>query len=485
MMRSQPIRQISLRAGVVVLALVVTMGNGQREAFLSAGTSASQVQTFPFGENVIADISAAGETDTYMFTAAEGDAIAARVVDCSTAGVFDPCIELRDPVGRTLAQVCDRMVARISGHRLALSGSYALIVSDDGLDRTGRYSFFLQRVNAPGLAEPLLTNDALPGSVTFCGEAATYTFRGRAGDQVRISMAREAGTSLTPSLELYDETGRLLSRTAGAPGQSEVRIDRSLPSTGAFTLVASDVQTQTGTYRITLNVSLGQTVLPLISVGRGPEGVRRTTILLANPSGTPVRGRMEFLQPDGQRPLLITFQGVTDSQFLFSLPPGGVRAFESEDVASPAQGFARLTSDLPLRVMVTLRSLDASGAPVFETSYGALALQRTASVVADSLGEDTDTGIILYNPGDQRADVTIELFSATGQSATTPVTLTIAPGALSVGPSGEGIRFLGELFSSVGTISEFRGTMTLTSATDVFVLPIRKRGMRLTILPQL
>lgn len=482
-MRSRTIRQFAVRTGIVALALLVSLGGGRRGVFVSA--SASQVQTFPFGENVIADISAAGETDTYMFAAAEGDVITARVVDCSTAGVFDPCVELRDPVGRTLTQVCDRTVARITGHRLALSGSYTLMVSDDGLDRTGRYSFFLQRMNSPGLAEPLLTNDALPGGVSFCGEAATYTFRGRAGDQVRISMVRDAGASLTPSLELYDETGRLLIRTAAASGQSEARIDRSLPSTGAFTLIASDAQTQTGTYRIALSVSLGQTILPFISIGRGPEGIRRMTILLANPSSTPVRGRMEFLQPDGQRPLLITFQGVTDSQFLFSLPPGGMRAFESEDVASPAQGFARLTSDAPLRVVVTLRSLDASGAPVFETSYGALSLQRTASVVADSLGEDAETGIILYNPGDQRADVTIQLFSATGQSAANPVTLAVAPGTLLVGPSGEGIRFLGDLFSSVSTISEFQGTMTLTSTADVIVLPVRRRGTRLTILPQL
>lgn len=483
MMRFQTIRQLSFRAGIVAFALLVTMGGERRGVSLSTGTS--QVQTFPFGENVIADITAAGETDTYMFTAAEGDVITARVVDCSTGGVFDPCMELRDPVGRTLTQVCDRMVARITGHRLALSGSYTLTVGDDGLDRTGRYSFFLQRVNSPGLAETLLTNDALPGGVSFCGEAATYTFRGRAGDQVRISMVRDAGASLTPSLELYDETGRLLTRTAAAPGQSEARIDRLLPSAGPFTLVASDVQTQTGTYRITLSVSLGQAVLPLISIGRGPEGIRRTTILLTNPSSTPVRGRMEFLQPDGQRPLLVTFQGVTDSQFLFSLPPGGMRAFESEDATTPAQGFARLTSDLPLRVVVTLRSLDPSGAPVFETSYGTLGLQRTASVVADSLGEDAETGIILYNPSDQRADVTIQLLTPNGQAAANPVTLAVAPGTLAVSPSGEGIRFLGDLFPSVGTISEFLGTMTLTSTTDVIVLPVRRRGTRLTILPQL
>lgn len=481
-MMSEPVRQSLLRVGIVLLIMFFGLGDRWREPFTAAAGRARQAQTFPFGENIIADISAAGETDAFLFAALEGDVITARVVDCSPAGVFDPCMELRDPVGRTLAQVCDRTVARITGHRLAMSGSYSLIVTDDGLDRTGRYSFFLQRVNNPSLAEPLLTNDVLPGGVSFCGEAATYTFRGRAGDQVRISLTRDSGTSLTPSLDLYDETGRLLTRTAAVP---EARIDRTLPVSGTFTVLAADAATQMGTYRISLSLSPGQTVLPFISIGRGIEGVRRTTILLANPSSTPVRGRMEFLQPDGQRPLLVTFQGVTDSQFLFSLSPGAQRVFESEDVGPPMQGFARLTSDLPLRVVVTLRSLDSSGTPRFETSYGTLSLQRTASVIADSMGEDTDTGIILYNPGDQRADVTIQLFSATGQSAGSPATLTVAPGTLSVGPSGEGIRFLGELFSSVSTISEFQGTMLLTSTTDVIVLSVRRRGTHLTILPQL
>ncbi len=494
-MRLQRPATVLIRMGSVILALIIATASGnrnsvgghdRRESHRLRPALSSQVQSFPFGENVIADISATGETDTYMFTASEGDVITARAVDCSPGGILDPCLELRDPIGRTLAQVCDRTVARITGQRLAVSGSYAITVSDDGLDRTGRYSFYLQRTNNAGLAEPLLVNDSLPAAVSFCGEVASYTFRGRAGDQVRISMIRDAGTGLTPSLELYDETGRLLVRTTAPPAQPEARIDRSLSSTGTFTVVAGDAATQTGSYRIALNLSPGQTILPWVSIGRGPEGVRRTTIVLANTSGTPVRGRIEFVHPDGQRPLFITFQGVTDSQFLFSLPPGGMRAFESEDGGSPAHGMARVTSDLALRATVIIRSVDAAGAVVFETSYGVLGLQRSATVLADSLGEDTDTGMILYNPNtDQRADVTFRLFSPTGQPAANPVTISLAPMTMSIGPTGESIRFMGELFSSVSTIGEFQGTLTLTSTADLIILPVRKRGPRLTVLPLL
>jgi len=426
-----------------------------------------------FGDNINRDVGGcSGETTTFNFQANANDVVFLRVLECLDFRIgcpftvsTEPCVQLNDEAGNVITpRICTASEVLIR-QKLPSDGTYSIIYRDDGAG-SGRYNFFLQRVNNPGRVEDLVPGDDQLIFLNSCGEVDTYTFNARAGDRVMIDMVPAEIGNIDPRVELYDDSGRAIE----VAGRSS--IDRELTSSGTFTLLAYSSGAQTGSYRISLTIGMRTVNLPLVSAGQASEGVRRTAFVLVNTSDSRARGTLELFEPDGVTPLEVTIRGLKDSLFNLSIPAGGVQIMETEDTTPLVQGYARVTTDVPIRANVILRSVDEMGNVVFETIYGTPVPTRALTVPADSVGEDTDTGLVLLYPvieGEDQpaeAEVTLRLVNQRGQPVGSPVILSVGLGQLSTGPNGEVIRFMSsDLFSTVEGIDEFEGTIVVTSST--------------------
>jgi hypothetical protein len=494
-------KKTSHRAKIMLLglcAVLLVMPIGRSDATLSKAALGPEPvfaqtgqPTIRFGENRVADIGGATR-HTYTFQANTGDVLAVRVLECADFSCnpsfcpFSPCVELRDEAGLLVNQNCDGSQARITAERLPSSGVHSVIVREDGANDSGRYNLFVQRVNNPGLTESIVSGDNLVVPLNNCGEVDTYTFNARAGDRVKISMVKDAVGNVDPRLELYDSRGRAVA----IPNSGS--IDQTVTSNGVFTLLAYSSSTQTGTYRLSLTITPAPpTILnvPLVSTGQTTEGVRQTTFVLVNPSEPPARGTLEFFGPDGATPMEVTIRGITDVQFPVSIPAGGVQILETQGTQPLKQGIAKVTTDVGIKAIVILRSVNQMNQTIFEMAYGLPTPTKTLTVPVDSVGANTDTGLILFNPppfpGEQAqtAMITLRLVARSGLPVGEPVVLSVNAGQLAVGAKGEIIRYLSELFPMAMGIDEFQGTIRITSTADVSVLAVQKRGDRQTIVP--
>jgi hypothetical protein len=379
--------------------------------------------------------------------------------------------------------------------RLPSADTYSIIIDDvDGIGG-GRYGLFLQRVNNPGLAEPIASGPVRPGEIANCGEVDTYTFDAKAGDRVKINMVKGAIGNVIPRLELYDNRGIAIA----IPGSGS--IDQTLRSSGRFTLLAYSNGTEMGSYQLSFEL-LPPPVpilnLPLVFTGQSGEEIRQTRFVFVNTSDMDARGDLEFFGPDGVTPMEVCIRGVCDVQFPLSVRAGGTQILETDLVTRPlAQGIAKVTTNVGgIKADVILRSENQMRQTVFETAYSTPTPTRALTVPVDSVDRNDgqvmnvmNTGLVILNPpplpGDdpQSAMITLRLVNRQGQQVG-QVMLSAEAGALATGPEGEIIRFITELFKDVPGIEEFQGTIVVSSSpVPVSVLAVQQRGDRLTFVP--
>jgi len=434
-----------------------------------------------YGDLVTCTIDPIGDTDIFRFSATAGEVVSIRV--SLVGGLGRVLGELADPAERRIGSASSRIDAR-----LERTGIYTIQVSGMGQPPL-RYALSLERIAPPSpSATPLSSGQTATSDINPAGDVDLYFFRGAPGDQITITTSRVSGLGM-PVAELFDPDG-------GRIGQPSGRIEVRLEKMGIYTIrVSATTEPHTFTYSIGLQC-MGQCppaeelqsrlTLPLVSVGRANEGIRQTAFILVNTSISPVTGTLDVVQPDGLTPLPVTIGNTTNSQFSLSIPPGGVEILETRDTAALVQGYANVTTNMPLRAGAIIRSAmgSLSGNLVFQTSYGTLTSATAFTVLADSIGGDTDSGLVILNlSASQPADLTLRLISQSGQQVAQTM-LSVAPGELSREPGGEVIRFMStDLFPSVSGINEFRGTVAVTSSVGVSVLAVQRKNNRLTILP--
>jgi hypothetical protein len=488
-------KKTSYRAKIMLLSVLAALflmptgwgAGGSSIARLGPAPVLAQAATpIQPGENLNRDVGGGcgSFTTTFTFSANADDVVFIRVLRCldfNDCGGSQPCVQLNQGSNVITPRICASSEVLIR-QKLPFNGPYSIIYSEDGRG-TGRYNFFLQRVNNPGRAEPLSSGDDQLAFLNGCGEVDTYTFKARAGDRVKINMTRAEVGNVVPRLELYDDQGRVLE----AAGTST--IDRVLTSSGTFTVLAYSNGTETGSYRISLTVVPSMLNLPLVFSGQAGEETRQTCLRLTNTADVPVRGTLEFFEPDGVTPMEVTINGVRDFQFPFSIPAGGVRIFCTEGTRPLAQGIAKVTAEVGgIKADVILRSVNQMDQTVFETAYSTPTPTRALTISVDSVGPATDTGLVILNPppfpGEppQTAMITLRLVNRQGQQVG-QVMLSAEAGALAIGSEGEIIRFITELFKDVPGIDEFQGTVVVSSSISVSVLTVQKRDNRLTVVP--
>jgi hypothetical protein len=447
-----------------------------------------------FGENLNRDLGGGcgSFTTTFTFSANADDVVFIRVLECvdfNDCAGSEPCVQLNQGSNVITPRICASSEVLIR-QKLPSGGPHSIIYSEDGRG-TGRYNFFLQRVNNPGRAEPLSPGDSRLDFLNGCGEVDTYTFNARVGDRVKINMVRDVIGNIDPRLELYDPQGRAVA----IPGRGS--IDQTLTSSGRFTVLAYSSGTQTGSYRISLEIIPAMLNLPLVFTGQSGEEIRQTRFVLVNTSDMNATGDLEFFGCDGVTPMEVCIRGVCDVQFPISIRAGGTQVVETDPVTRPlAQGIAKITTNVGgVKADVILRSESQMRQTVFETAYSTPTPTRALTVPVDSVGPATDTGLVILNPppipGDppQTAMITLRLVNRQGQPVGNPVMLSVEAGAVATGPEGEIIRFITDLFKDVPGIEEFQGTIVVSSTVPgsnpvpVSVLAVQKRGDRLTVVP--
>src|SRR5439155_26013917 len=172
------------------------------------------------GEALSRQIGAAGETDTFTFTAQAGEA-----VSISLAPVSDfllPDWSLFGPDGAPLVSDCERRCES----SLQSSGTFTVEVFDSR-DETGQYTIDLEPISATFNGEPngppspvcargddgtqaIACGQALSRRIDAPGETDTFTFTAQAGEAVSISLAPVSDFLLPDWLRFGSDGARLV-----------------------------------------------------------------------------------------------------------------------------------------------------------------------------------------------------------------------------------------------------------------------------------
>ncbi len=199
---------------------------GSATIFLSPSAIPAQT-SISCGEVVIESISAAGEQDSYSFTASANDNVTVRAN--RTSGVLTPYLELRAPNGTLITSAAGKI-----GVTLADAGTYTIVVRDQSNMNTGNYALTWQRLNNPCTAA-ITCGQVVMGTIGTTVSTPPwgfYSFSASANDSVTIRAKNISGV-FTAYLELYAPDGSNLASGAN-------KIDRTLTAAGTYTIVVRD-----------------------------------------------------------------------------------------------------------------------------------------------------------------------------------------------------------------------------------------------------
>jgi hypothetical protein len=247
------------------------------------------------GSTYTGTIAFAGDSDTWTFTATNGDSVVLRAGTLASTNNFGPWLRVYGPDGTLLGSYDpgSPAVAEVT-LRATNSGTFTVLVADgsyfnDNYGGTGTYQ--LSYVKAPGtlVISPgeqggPLTNGTLNAGTITVGDIQAWSFTATNGDSVVLRAGRLSGSYFEPWLRVYGPDGALLgSNDPGSVWAAEVTLRAT--NSGTFTVVVADGSYyngdygDAGTYQLsyvkapgTLVISPGEAGGPLNS-GVNPEGV--------------------------------------------------------------------------------------------------------------------------------------------------------------------------------------------------------------------
>jgi YD repeat-containing protein len=241
------------------------------------------------GQTLSASISAAGERNSYTFTASANDGII--ILTRKTSGTLAPYLELYGPSGTLVASAANQ-IDRI----LTAPGTYRIDVRDQNNTNTGDYLLYWQRMNNPSGATPINCGEAVTGSIGTSVDPPpwkVYTFTASAGDAVTIRSLKTSGTSFVSYMELYGPNGTYIDGFYNYP------LNRVLTATGTHSILIRDYYKANAgdfflTYQVMSNpcnaiaINSGQAVSGSIS---SPRDMNVYTFTAATNDGVAIRVR--------------------------------------------------------------------------------------------------------------------------------------------------------------------------------------------------
>ncbi len=214
-------------------------------------------------------------------------------------------------------------------------------------------------------------------------------------------------------------------------------------------------------------------VADLDSVGQGTSivfphigaggGILSTQILLINPTGQRITGRIQLFGTDGN-PLTLQLDGQSGSDFAYTLEPEGTFQGRLTRNGGALAGYAVITvtggNALPSGTAL-FQFRDSGGALDSEAGVGAIPSTTRSRIFVDV--DQTNTGVAIANTNAATAAITFELFDRNGISIRSTTRNIVARGQLAI--------FATELFA--GLPAGFTGLMEIRSNVAVFPVTLK------------
>ncbi len=215
-----------------------------------------------------------------------------------------------------------------------------------------------------------------------------------------------------------------------------------------------------------------QYVLPQVGNGTYAGGSIRTTFILFNPTNGVLDATIR-LRNDAGSPMLVTIPsvGTTDEFGPFTLQKGETRILQTDGTGALSAGSAVIDTSGPLGVSAVFSLYDPQKTFLTEAGVGSADTMTDFVIPVDAAGS-FNTGLALVNLGQADANITYKLMGTDGQVVDTKT------GTL--GPRQHLARFIagaGELFPN---ISNFQGTLQVTSSQNLAAMTLRQNGAPLS-----
>jgi len=250
----------------VAVATIVSMAQAQQpESPVSC--SLTQPIQIVYGQHTSGcSISPATNLDLFRFQGKAGDQVRLRVAGQSND--LDPRVDIYSPTNTKTPIASPSCSAPSWGtctfqHAWTLkqTGTYTLVVSDNGNDNSGNYQLQLERIPpvipVPGIKSGQTVKDVISPST----DIDYFVFNGVAKDLVQFAV-QGLTNNLDPVLEIWDATTAttVASKSCSAPswGTCTFNFSFNLPSTGRYYAIVYDSGADnTGSYNLSATCLLG------------------------------------------------------------------------------------------------------------------------------------------------------------------------------------------------------------------------------------
>ena len=201
-----------------------------------------------FGETAAGSLAEAADTRAYTFTATAGDQILLRLGELAS-GLY-PQLRIFGPTGEAISHGSGNPLCEIDPCEIADTGVHTVLAMDNPGTNPGEFRLHVQRLNAPGLAIPVIYTTVREDALDEIAQTNAYTFTATSADSITAVMT-DLVTYLEPRLRLYAPDGV---RLANIYDYNSAVLEYRLPGPGTYTLLAMDHQgDETGAYRFELN----------------------------------------------------------------------------------------------------------------------------------------------------------------------------------------------------------------------------------------
>jgi trimeric autotransporter adhesin len=228
------------------------------EPSLQTNVAAASGGTLVNGSTATDDIAAAGETDTWSFTATQGDYIGLGIGEVSGTTDFTPWIRLIAPDGALVGNSWNAAAAQI-GVNASLTGTYTVLAAsgDSNNDGTGVYRLTLSKAPGTIVVDSTDQGGAMKNGAThpgnlYVGDLDTWKFTANQGDYIALGVGEVSGTTdFTPWIRLIAPNGALVGNSWNA---AAAQISVNASQAGTYTVIVSTADSGndgTGNYRIT------------------------------------------------------------------------------------------------------------------------------------------------------------------------------------------------------------------------------------------
>jgi hypothetical protein len=209
--------------------------------------------------------------------------------------------------------------------------------------------------------------------------------------------------------------------------------------------------------------------LPQVANGDFGSGKYKTTFVLFNNSDKTVYVGLDLTDDKGN-PLVMTIPGTgTDSSFSLTLPAGSSSFLQTDGKGAVAAGAATVTATSPIGVSAIFSIYDPNGNYQTETGVGNSAPQTNFVLPVDTANFRNgifNTGLALYNPGDDEANISLALRNTSGAI--------IATAGLKMAGGEHIAKFIAganEFFPGSGAM---QGTLLVQSSTPIAAMVLRQ-----------